>query len=67
MMDEATFDAFEQFAGSGTPCPAGLMPQLTSPEQQLFERLAAGNIRLEQEHISHAFAVRRLQQVVTFL
>lgn len=63
LMDEATFTAFQQFAGPGTPCPVETLPQLHPPEQRLFKRLAAGNIRLEQEHIAHPFAVRQLKAI----
>lgn len=63
MMDAATFDTFRDFAVPGTPCPIAELPQLTPDEHALYANLARGNVRLEQERISHAYAVRRIQEL----
>lgn len=64
MMEVATFDAFRDFAVPGTPCTIAELPQLTPDEQTLFVMLAQTNLRLEQERISHAYAVRQIQELV---
>ena len=62
MMDEATLQTFADFCVEGTLCTARHLPYLTPDEQALFLHVATRNIRLEQEHISHAYALERLQQ-----
>jgi hypothetical protein len=64
MMDAATFEAFRKFAIPGTPCSIAELPQLTPDEQALFANLARSNLRLEQERISYAYAVRRIQEFI---
>jgi hypothetical protein len=61
MMDETTFQTFSDFWVEGTPCPAQHLPHLTTEEHALFQRLARGNIRLEQERIDHAYALQYLR------
>jgi hypothetical protein len=63
MMDEATFKTFSNFCVVGTPCPVRQLAYLTSEEHALFLYLAEENIRLEQEHIHHDYALRHIHQV----
>jgi hypothetical protein len=60
MMDEETFNIFAAFAGLGTPCPVNTLPHLTDMEHNLFVRLAREQTRLEQEHITQAYAEQQL-------
>lgn len=64
MMDEATLAAFAEFCVPGTPCRVRHLPYLTAEEHALFLRLAQEETRLEQERISHVYA---LQQVRAYL
>lgn len=64
MMDAATFDAFHEFVVTGTPSSSVELPHLTCDEQALFATLARGNLRLEQERISQAYTVRRIQESI---
>jgi hypothetical protein len=59
-MDSATFEAFQEFAVSGTPCPVTTLAGLTPEEHALFERLAGATLRLEQERLGYAYACERL-------
>jgi hypothetical protein len=61
MMDEATLQTFSAFCVAGTPCTAQQLPHLTPEEHALFQHLARENIRLEQEHIDHAYALQCLR------
>jgi len=63
MMDEATFKTFSKFCVEGTPCPVRQLAHLTPEEHTLFLHLAKENIRLEQEHIHHDYALRCISQV----
>lgn len=58
MMDEAALQVFSNFCVTGTPCTVQHLPNLTSGEHNLFRHLAENTIRLEQEHISHAYAMK---------
>ncbi len=58
MMDEETLNRYRHFCVEGTPCTVRQLPCLTPEEQTLFSYLAEQNIRLEQEHISHAYALQ---------
>lgn len=60
MMDEATLQAFSDFCVAGMPCSVRQLPYLTLEEHSLFLRLTEGNIRLEQERISHAYALEHM-------
>ncbi len=64
MMDWETFTTFSEFCVPGTPCPVRDLPHLSSDEQGLFQHLAENNLRLEQEHISHEYAMRQWQQAI---
>ncbi len=61
MMDEATLATFAEFCVIGTPCRVRQLPSLTAEEYQLFLRLAQEEIRLEQERISHMYALQQVQ------
>jgi hypothetical protein len=60
MMDWETLSTFSAFCVSSTPSPVRQLPHLTPEEHALFLHLAENNLRLEQERISHAYAVRKL-------
>src|SRR6266487_1187532 len=64
MMDETTFRTFSSFSVEGTPCPVRQLPNLTSEEHALFLRMVRDNIRLEQERISHRYALERIYQAL---
>jgi hypothetical protein len=63
MMDAETLAAFSAFCVESTPCTVRALPHLTPDEHTLFLRLANQNLRLEQEHISHAYAMRQLERL----
>ena len=65
MMDWETLSSFSGFCVASTPCPIRQLPYLTHEEHSLFLHLVENNIRLEQEHISHAYAVRQLNSILT--
>ncbi len=62
MMDRETLSTFSAFCVPGTPSPVRQLPHLTAAEHDLFLHLTENNLRLEQEHISHAYAVKKLEQ-----
>lgn len=62
MMDQETLSAFSAFCVPGTPTLVRQLPHLTHAEHALFLHLAENNLRLEQEHISHAYTVKKLAQ-----
>lgn len=62
MMNEATLQMFSDFCVAGMLCPVRQLPYLTSEEQSLFLHLAGKNIRLEQERISHTYALEQIYQ-----
>jgi hypothetical protein len=57
MMDQETFSAFATFCVESTPCAIQQLPHLTSEEHDLFVYLTEHSLRLEQERISHAYAL----------
>ncbi len=63
MMDDATWHAFKHFAVAGKPSRIEQLPNLTPAEHQLFAYLAEKTLRLEQERISHAFAMQHLSSL----
>lgn len=63
MMDAGTLKTFSAFCVESTPCAVRSLPHLTLDEHALFLRLAEANLRLEQEHISHAYAMRQLERL----
>jgi hypothetical protein len=60
MMDWETFSAFSAFCVTGTSTPVRQLPYLTPEEHALFLHLAENTLRLEQEHISQAYALEKL-------
>ncbi len=62
MMDESTLHTFAEFLVTGTLCRVRQLPYLTEEEHRLFVQLAEETSRLEQEHISQAYALARLRQ-----
>jgi hypothetical protein len=65
MMDWESLCAFSGFCVASTPCPIRQLPHLTYEEHALFLHLVENNLRLEQEHISHAYAIRQLNSILT--
>ncbi len=65
MMDWETLLAFSEFCVTSTPCPIRQLSHLTCEEHTLFLYLVKNNLRLEQEHISQAYAVRQLNSILT--
>lgn len=64
MMDQETLSTFPAFCVTGTPCPPQRLPHLTPEEHALFVHLAKEGIRLEQERISHTYALKQLEQLI---
>jgi hypothetical protein len=64
LMDEATFEAFHEYAVRGVPCDVSDLPHLREAEHALFQRLAREQVRLEQEHLSQAFVTNRLTSCI---
>lgn len=62
MMDLATFNAYHAYVGTGTPLRDPDFTRLTTEERLLAEQLTHSNQRLEQEHISQAYANQQIQQ-----
>jgi len=60
MMDRETLSTFADFAVTGVPCPVQELPHLTPDEHDLFVYLAEHCLRLEQERISHSYAMGRI-------
>ena len=63
MMDAKTLARFEDFVVPGTLSGVTQLPNLNPEEAQVFAALAKDNVRLEQERISHEYAVRELRRV----
>ena len=64
MMDQETLSAFADFCIESTSCRVRQLPHLTPEEHDLFLHLAESSLRLEQERISHTYALRRLEQLM---
>jgi hypothetical protein len=64
MMDQETFSAFATFCVASTPCLIRQLPHLTPEEHDLFLHLAENGLRLEQERISHAYALSLLERAI---
>ena len=63
MMDQETLSAFADFCVESTPCPIRQLPHLTPEEHDLFLHLAESSLRLEQERISHTYALTQLERL----
>ena len=64
MMDQATWDAYAAYITAGATHQHASFETLTPPERKLADTLMQADLRLEQEHIPHADAVRSLQQAI---
>ncbi len=64
MMNEVTLQTFADFCVAGMACSARQLPYLTPEEHALFLRLSGENIRLEQERISHVYALEQIYQAL---
>lgn len=64
MMDEATLNAHQAYIVTSKATTSGRFAHLTEAESQLAQDVLARDIRLEQEHIPHAYAVTMLKQVL---
>ena len=62
MMDEVTLRTFGAFKVAGTTSKVMALPNLTPDEARVFDLLVEGEVRLEQERISHGYAVRELRR-----
>lgn len=62
MMNEATLQTFSDFCVAGMSCSVRQLSYLTPEEHTLFLRLTKGNVRLEQERISHTYALEHIYQ-----
>lgn len=67
LMDESTFERFEQWTVAGSPCAVTQLPGLSETEHSLFLRLARSERRLEQERIQHDVALSQLRLGVALL
>lgn len=63
MMDGQTLDDHRGFVVEGSPLDAEL-PRLTAGEKALYSIVRSENLRLEQEKISHSYAVWRFSDVL---
>ncbi|GHO53744.1 Wadjet anti-phage system protein JetD domain-containing protein [Ktedonobacter robiniae] len=64
MMEKETLQIFAEYCVRGTPCAVRRLPYLTADEHELFLHLAQNSIRLEQERITHAYALRQIQNTL---
>jgi hypothetical protein len=69
MIDFETFNEFRDFCVDGPETNIHELPNLTAEEQSLFEFLIGlqKKNRLEQEKISHAYAVKRIEDLLKSL
>jgi hypothetical protein len=67
MMDEQTLQTFSSFHVEGTPSSARQLPYLTSEEHKLFLRLSEQKLRLEQERISHVYALECIERCFSLI
>jgi hypothetical protein len=67
MMDRETFEAFRNYRVTGAETDVTRLPHLTSEENDLFNYLLnlRDRNRLEQEKISHQYAVKKMHQVLS--
>lgn len=61
MMDALTWDRFSSLAKEGTPAVLQSLPCLTPEEYDLYTRLQAGNLRLEQKKIPQSFSNEQIR------
>jgi hypothetical protein len=63
MMDHQTLNDNTKYAGEGVVTQTEQFSGLAESEYQVLQHVLTKNLRLEQEHIPHAYAVARLNQV----
>jgi len=63
MMDEKTFVLFKDFWTKGKQFPSKFLENLTSSEQDLFQKVYAQTLRLEQEHILQSYVLEKIQNL----
>jgi hypothetical protein len=63
LMDEYTLKQFAAYIHKGTEARV-LTLRLSAAEQQVYAYLQKNNERLEQEHLSQAFVVKRLKALI---
>jgi hypothetical protein len=66
MMDRETFEAFRDYQVIGAETSVASLPHLTAEEHALFSQLARleAHNRLEQEKISHAYASKKIHEML---
>lgn len=64
MMDETTFNKFDNYQGKGSASNICELANLTNHEHDLYLRVHAGNIRLEQEKITQVYVNEFLKQLI---
>lgn len=62
MMNETTLQTFKNFWATGNPSSVHSLSYLRPEEHLLFKYPSQENIRLEQEHIHHTYAVEHIQK-----
>ncbi|WP_246957814.1 Wadjet anti-phage system protein JetD domain-containing protein [Brachybacterium sp. Marseille-Q7125] len=62
LMDAETFARYAELAVTSPPPPMAELPSLTEGEQEMYQRLQADGLRLEQERIELSYAVETLRE-----
>jgi hypothetical protein len=66
MMDQQTLDDHEDYVVVGNTVRADRFDGLTNAEAALAQQVVEHNLRLEQEHIPHDYALIQLKQMLRF-
>lgn len=64
MMDNDIFETYHQYVIEGKPSRSERFDNLTASESAMCQKIVAGNLRLEQEHIAHDEAVILLRKAI---
>jgi hypothetical protein len=64
-MDETTLNTFPDFIVTAGESTYEQISDLTTEEQQTYQRVKAGGLLLEQEKISHPHAVQVLSKLLS--
>jgi len=64
LMDMATFSSCNEWVGVGNPTSFSCPPRLTTAEIELFDRVVADRLRLEQERIPFSLVLKTLHEVI---
>jgi hypothetical protein len=64
MMDNDIFETYHQYIVEGKPSRSERFANLTALEASICQKIVAGNLRLEQEHIAHQEAVILLRKAI---